>query len=79
MRTAARSAGTPSAFPNRVACAELDDHPPVQERGVPPIDLIDFTFPVWHTTRDDMSAVSARSIDAVGETIVELLRSGRLR
>jgi len=79
VRAAARRAGTQSAFPNRVSGAVLDDHTPFQERGVPSIDLIDFTFPVWHTTRDDMSAVSARSIDAVGETIVELLRSGRLR
>jgi hypothetical protein len=79
VRAAARQAGTQSAFPNRVSGAVLDDHTPFQERGVPSIDLIDFTFPVWHTTRDDMSAVSARSIDAVGETIVELLRSGRLR
>jgi glutaminyl-peptide cyclotransferase len=79
VRAAARKAGTQSAFPDRVSGAVLDDHTPFQERGVPSIDLIDFTFPVWHTTRDDMTAVSARSIDAVGETIVELLRSGRLR
>jgi glutaminyl-peptide cyclotransferase len=79
VRAAARRVGTQGAFPNRVSGAVLDDHTPFQERGVPSIDLIDFTFPVWHTTRDDMSAVSARSIEAMGETIVELLRSGRLR
>jgi glutaminyl-peptide cyclotransferase len=79
VRAAARRVGTQGAFPHRVSGAVLDDHTPFLERGVPSIDLIDFTFPVWHTTRDDMSAVSARSIDAVGETIVELLRSGRLR
>jgi glutaminyl-peptide cyclotransferase len=79
LRAAARRAGTQGVFSDRVSGTVLDDHTPFQQRGVASIDLIDFTFPVWHTTRDDLSAVSARSLDAVGETIVELLRSGRLR
>ncbi len=79
LRAASRRVGTQSIFPNRVSGTVLDDHTPFQERGVPAIDLIDFTFPAWHTARDDMGAVSARSIDAVGETVVELLRAGRLR
>jgi hypothetical protein len=52
-----------------------DDHYPFVKEGVPSIDLIDFDFPCWHRTCDDLSAVSMRSIDAVGETMVELLRS----
>ncbi len=79
LRAAARRVGTQKVFPDHPSGAVLDDHTPFQEKGIPAIDLIDFTFPVWHTTRDDLSAVSARSVDAVGETIVELLRSGRLR
>ena len=43
----------------------------------PAIDLIDFDYPPFHTVRDDLSAVSARSLDATGETLVVLLR--RLR
>ena len=39
------------------------------------VDLIDFDFPCWHRRCDDMSAVSQGSVNAVGETIYELLRS----
>ena len=35
-----------------------DDHIPFIRRGVPSIDLIDFDFPCWHKTCDDLSAVS---------------------
>ena len=51
-----------------------DDHIPFTEEGVPSIDLIDFDFPCWHRRCDDMSAVSQRSVNAVGETIYELLQ-----
>ena len=63
-----------SVFPNRVSGGVSDDHLPFLEAGVPSIDLIDFAFPCWHRRCDDMSAVSERSVDAVGETMVELLR-----
>ncbi len=44
-------------------------------RGIPAIDLIDFTFPCWHETCDDLSAVSERSLDISGEAVLEMLRS----
>ena len=40
---------------------------------MPAIDLIDFTFPCWHKTCDDMSAVSARSLDLAGEAVTQML------
>ena len=40
---------------------------------MPAIDLIDFTFKCWHKRCDDMSAVSARSLDMAGETVVQML------
>ena len=40
---------------------------------MPAIDLIDFTFKCWHKTCDDMSAVSARSLDLTGETVTQML------
>jgi hypothetical protein len=51
----------------------LDDHTPFLRRGVPAIDLIDFTFDCWHQTCDDMSAVSARALDLAGEAVVRML------
>ena len=73
LRAAAERAGAANTFPAGTASAVLDDHIPFLERGVPAIDLIDFDFPCWHRTCDDLSAVSERSIDAVGETMMELL------
>jgi peptidase M28-like protein len=75
LRAAARRRGKLSVFPNRTTGTVLDDHVPFQRVGVPAIDIIDFDFPCWHRTCDDMSAVSARSLDAVGETVLELLRT----
>jgi glutaminyl-peptide cyclotransferase len=73
LRAAAERAGAANTFPAGTASAVLDDHIPFLERGVSAIDLIDFDFPCWHRACDDLSAVSERSIDAVGETMMELL------
>jgi len=75
LRRAAARVGVASLFPPRTTGPVLDDHYPFAREGVPSIDLIDFEFPCWHRGCDDLSAVSMRSLDAVGETIVELLRS----
>jgi glutaminyl-peptide cyclotransferase len=73
LRRAAREVGTRTTFPDRVAGGVVDDHTPFQRRGVPAIDLIDFTFPCWHRPCDDLSAVSARSLDRAGETVTQML------
>ena len=77
LRAAARRAGSGAAFPGGIVGEVLDDHTPFVRRGVPSIDLIDFTFPCWHKTCDDLSAVSQRSLDLSGEAVLELLRSWR--
>jgi hypothetical protein len=77
LRAAAARVGVGRVFPARSAPAILDDHLPYRQRGVPSIDLIDFTFPQWHTVRDDLSAVSPRSLDAAGEALVEMVRTMR--
>jgi glutaminyl-peptide cyclotransferase len=73
LRKAAREVGTQTIFPDDPAGGVVDDHTPFQRRGVPAIDLIDFTFKCWHKTCDDMSAVSARSLDLSGETVTQML------
>jgi glutaminyl-peptide cyclotransferase len=75
LRAAARRVGAARAFPSGTQGAILDDHIPFAQRGVPSIDLIDFDFPCFHRRCDDMSAVSERSVDLVGETVFELLRT----
>jgi glutaminyl-peptide cyclotransferase len=73
LRAAARAVGAQSAFPDETSGAVLDDHTQFLRRGVPAIDLIDFTFDCFHETCDDMSAVSARALDQTGETVMQLL------
>jgi hypothetical protein len=46
---------------------------PIPARGRPALDLIDFDFPRFHRRCADLSAVSKRRIDAVGETVYGLL------
>jgi glutaminyl-peptide cyclotransferase len=73
LRAAARKVGAQSAFPDEPRGAIVDDHTPFVRRGVPAIDLIDFTFDCWHKRCDDMTAVSARALDLTGETVVQML------
>ena len=75
LRRAARRVGAASTFPPATQGEVLDDHLPFRQRGIRSIDLIDFDFDCWHRTCDDLGAVSERSLDAVGETLVELLAS----
>jgi hypothetical protein len=39
--------------------------------GVPAIDIIDFEYPAWHTAADDLDHVSARSLQVVGDVVLE--------
>jgi glutaminyl-peptide cyclotransferase len=75
LRHAAKAVGAASSFPAATSGPVSDDHIPFLRRGIPAIDLIDFDFPCWHRTCDDMSAVSARSVDRTGETVYRLLAS----
>jgi glutaminyl-peptide cyclotransferase len=77
LRAAARRVGAIRAFPPTTTGLVLDDHTPFTRRGIPAIDLIDFTYPCWHKTCDDLAHVSQRSLDLTGETVVELLRTWR--
>ena len=77
LRSAARRVGAQAAFPAGTQGEVHDDHTPFTRDGVPAIDLIDFDFPCWHEKCDDMSAVSASSLDRSGEAVLELLRTWR--
>ncbi|MDP2317742.1 MAG: M28 family peptidase [Acidobacteriota bacterium] len=50
-----------------------DDHLPFLKAGVPAIDIIDLDYPAWHTAQDTLDAVSARSLQIVGEVVVAAL------
>lgn len=74
LRAAGRRVGVGSVFPRGSQGAIYDDHTPFVRAGVPAIDLIDFDYACFHRTCDDLAHVSARSLDAVGEAVLEMLR-----
>ena len=43
-----------------------DDHTPLNEAGIPVIDLIDFDYPPWHTPEDTIDKLSAESLRITG-------------
>jgi glutaminyl-peptide cyclotransferase len=71
LRTAARAVGAQAVFPAEVGPAISDDHTPFLRQGVPAVDLIDWSYP-GHDLSDGLDKLSRRSIDAVGETVVQL-------
>jgi Zn-dependent M28 family amino/carboxypeptidase len=73
LRAAAATAGVLDHFPASTYPPVSDDHVPFIQRGIPSVDLIDFDFPCWHRTCDDMSKISEASLDATGEALVRLL------
>jgi hypothetical protein len=48
-----------------------DDHFPFLAAGIPAVDVIDFDYPAWHTAQDDLDRVSARSLQVVGDVILD--------
>lgn len=60
-----------------------DDHVVLNEAGIPTIDIVDYrpinefngSFdPVWHTTADDMRNISPKTLAAVGETVMTVIK-----
>jgi glutaminyl-peptide cyclotransferase len=74
LRRAAARVGVGSTFPPAIAQGIYDDHTPFAAAGVPAIDLIDFRYPCFHRTCDDLRHVSRRSLDRAGEAVAELAR-----
>lgn len=74
VRHAAARVGTERVFPPATEASILDDHTPFQRAGVPAVDLIDWSYRPFDDDRDRYRRLSVASVDAVGETMVELLR-----
>ena len=81
---AASAAGYGSYFPAKDGGGVTDDHIPVNEKaGIPCIDIINHypdceqsSFgPTWHTINDDMQHIDKNTLQAVGQTLIQLLFS----
>jgi len=70
--SAARGVNGGAAFMSESTRVE-DDHLPFLAAGVPSVDIIDLDYPPWHTAGDTLDAVSARSLQIVGDTLVAAL------
>ena len=80
----AKVAGFGSVFPKDEGGQITDDHLPVNEVAkVPCIDIISYypdcqqsSFgPTWHTVNDDMEHLDRATLQAVGQTMVQVLFS----
>jgi glutaminyl-peptide cyclotransferase len=62
------------AFDRKEGIPVVDDHVPLLQAGIPAVDLIDFDYPYWHTLADTPEHCSAKSLDQVGRTLLDMLR-----
>ncbi|HEU5141835.1 MAG TPA: M28 family peptidase, partial [Solirubrobacterales bacterium] len=68
---AAEQVGAEAYFSLEEGPAIVDDHTPFLRAGVPAVDLIDWSYP-GHSLADGLDKISRQSLDAVGETVVQL-------
>ena len=57
-----------------------DDHVPLNEAGIPTVDIIDFEYgpgnSLWHTPNDVLANVSPATLEVVGEVVAEIAYRG---
>lgn len=71
--TTAGHLGYGSVFVHDTQSGSGDDHMPFIRRGVAGCDLIDFSYPYWHTTQDTLDKVDPWSLAIVGHVLLESL------
>lgn len=60
------------AFKAQPGDVVYDDHMPLLAKGLPTVDIIDFTYPAWHTLADTPDKCSAHSLGVVGRLVSSL-------
>lgn len=66
-------AGFGDVFHRSVRHTVNDDHIPLNEAGIPTINVIDFDYAYWHTPDDTLDKVAASSLDVVGTVMSRLV------
>lgn len=64
-----------TAFSREVGSPVIDDHLPFIAVGIPTVNLIQFTPPVWHTLDDTPEYCSPSALAQVGKTLLGVLYS----
>jgi Zn-dependent M28 family amino/carboxypeptidase len=67
--------GLGSTFPNAKGYEIDDDHIPIIRAGVPTVDLIDLSYPQWHTLSDTPENCSPDSLEKVGILLESWIQS----
>jgi glutaminyl-peptide cyclotransferase len=73
LRAAAGKVGAGDTFPAGDQVPILDDHIRFLQQGVPSIDLIDFSYRYADTVQDTPDKLAPAVLDAVGETVAQLV------
>ena len=73
--THAQKVGLGTTFPTQFGDTIEDDHIPLNEAGLPTVDLIDFSYPAWHTLGDTPDKCSPESLMKVGTLLETWLKS----
>jgi glutaminyl-peptide cyclotransferase len=68
----ARKVGA-GAFSEDLGRAALDDHLPLNDAGIPTIDIIDFEYPHWHLASDLPEQCAPESLEQVGRVVTAWL------
>lgn len=68
--------GFSDIFKRQVRHTVNDDHIPINDAGIPTINIIDFDYPYWHTPDDTLDKVSASSLAVVGAVISRVVYGG---
>lgn len=80
--TIAKALGYGDMFVNRMGSAINDDHVELIKAGIPAIDIIDYRdgsgfFEGWHTTHDDMNAISKETLGKVGKVMETYIKKNK--
>jgi hypothetical protein len=67
-----------SHFHPQVRYTLIDDHVPLLDAGLPAVDMIDFDYPAWHTSRDLPDQLSAESLAEVSRLAAWLVYESAL-
>ncbi|MCW2983210.1 MAG: Zn-dependent exopeptidase [Conexibacter sp.] len=77
VRAAATRVGVGDVFPDKTEASIFDDHTPFLRANIPAVDLIDWSYKYKDGLQDTYDKLSVDSVDAVGETMVELIKDWR--
>jgi len=69
----AKRLGYSDSFIDEEKYSIIDDHLPFLDAGIPAVDIIDIEYPYWHTSKDTVDKVSARSLEIIGVTLLTWL------